>query len=59
MSIIVYIILKWWIRRKDSNQRFPTYEDGEIDHFSTPKYKIMPGVEPGSNLTSTSMPNTF
>ena len=22
----------------DSNQRSPTYEDGEIDHFSTPGY---------------------
>ena len=26
---------------QDSNLRSPTYEDGEIDHFSTPGYVII------------------
>ena len=31
------------LRGLDSNQRFPTYEDGEITHFSTPQHvKIEP-----------------
>ena len=28
------------LRGLDSNQRFPTYEDGEMTNFSTPQYMI-------------------
>lgn len=27
-----------WLRGLDSNQRSSTYEDDEMDHFSTPQY---------------------
>ena len=29
-----------WLRGRDSNPRFPTYEDGEMTNFSTPQYLI-------------------
>lgn len=29
---------KMWMRGPDLNQRFPTYEDGEMTNFSTPRY---------------------
>lgn len=34
----MYLLIIGWFEWKDLNLRSPTYEDGEIDHFSTLGY---------------------
>ena len=42
-----HFLCKWnlWKQRLDSNQRFPTYEDGEMTNFSTLRYFLLAGDE--------------